>query len=173
MKIRGQKVYSPQERILRKVVKNKKSNCWEWQGATRGFGYGYLTSGSRTCGTRKTVSAHRYSYEAFISKIPKGLWVLHKCDNPKCVNPEHLFLGDMQANVDDRETKCRNKPYDFGSGENHPNAKLTWDDVNTIRSVDKYRGCVNDLSKKYGVNYKTISDIRNMKTWIPEPPEVK
>lgn len=170
MKIRGQAVIPPKDRILKRVFIGV-DGCWEWQGVTKGFGYGYLTVGSRTDGTRLTVSAHRYSYEAFIGSIPEGLYVLHKCDNPKCVNPDHLFLGTHQDNINDREAKGRNNLSGVHKkGEEHPNSKLTWEDVQFIRNEPKVNGYISALADRFGVSHRTISDVVNMNTWLPEPP---
>lgn len=176
MKARGQSIIPNKERIRRRVKIHEQTGCWIWQGAKKNnrVAYGHLTVGSRSNGTRRTMSAHRYSYEAFIGTIPTNLWVLHKCDNPPCVNPSHLFLGTRQDNVDDREKKGRNKPRMFGKHECNPNSKLTWDDVDYIRENKTKLGDGARLAKKFNVNHKTISDVCLFKTWIPSPPtEVK
>jgi len=159
-------------RLIDRVEKDE-HGCWIWQGAKKGVGlksYGHLTIGSRTDGTRRTISAHRAMYVAAFHEIPDGLFVCHSCDVPSCINPAHLFLGSRQDNVDDREGKSRNKPYSFGKHEDHPSAKLKWSDVEAIRSTTPYRGYIKALALEYEVNHKTISDIVNNKTWIPEPP---
>jgi HNH endonuclease len=69
--------------------------CWVWIRGRSQFGYGYLRIGNRI------VGAHRASYEAFIEPIPSGLRVCHKCDNPSCINPDHLFLGTSGDNLND------------------------------------------------------------------------
>jgi hypothetical protein len=158
-------------KIIDRIIVDS-NQCWIWQGATKTLnGYGHLTIGSRSDGTRKTVSAHRYSYRCFNGVIPKGLWVLHKCDVPSCVNPEHLYLGNRQDNVNDRERNNRNKTPCL-KHENHPKAKLTWEHVNSIRGkATGKRGEVTLMAKKYKVNHHTISDVLRLKTWLPEPPK--
>ncbi len=80
-------------------------SCWNWIGSQQGNGYGYLHNGTRE--KRNPIRVHRYSYEIHHGKIPNGLWVLHKCDNRLCVNPEHLFLGDRTDNMRDCAAKGR------------------------------------------------------------------
>lgn len=79
--------------------------CWEWTGYRDERGYGRLSS--RVSGVTKTISAHRLSWQIYKGEIPPGLCVLHKCDNPPCVNPDHLFLGNQRDNMLDCSSKGR------------------------------------------------------------------
>ena len=84
---------------------NKTESCWVWVGSITGSGYGFLHYGTKT--ERKPYRAHRLSWELHYGVIPDGLWVLHKCDNRKCVNPDHLFIGDRSDNMRDCAEKGR------------------------------------------------------------------
>ena len=90
------------ERFMKKWTLEPDSGCWLWTGSRRRHGYGRMYSLDR-----KGLSAHRVSWELFRGPIPDGLDVLHKCDNPPCVNPDHLFVGTMQDNMDDMVRKGR------------------------------------------------------------------
>ena len=127
-----------------------------------------MVIGSRSDGTRRTVSAHKLAHETYIGPVPDGMYVCHKCDNRRCINPEHLFLGTAKDNAVDMTNKKRNKPPCL-KGEDHPNAKLTWDDVNEIRSAINVSR--KELSKKYNINVRTVSDIIRFIRWIPPAPE--
>ena len=175
MKIRGQQILDPKKRLRSLSKVNMDTECWEWQSSFKGRGklkrYGSLIVGSRTNGTRRSVSAHRYSWEVFNGAIPKGKWVLHRCDNPACINPKHLFLGDRQANVDDRESKGRNKIPAL-KGERHPNAKLTWKKVRSIRNLWENDSPTRFIAGLFKVSPRTVRDIVNFKTWkLPAPPK--
>jgi len=168
MKIRGQTVYPLKERLERLSKPNKKTGCIEWTSSTRN-GYGRLMIGSRTDGTRKSVSAHVLAYMIYRGEVPKGYEVCHKCDNPPCINPDHLFLGTRQDNIDDREKKGRNKIPPF-SHERHPLVKLSWDKVREIRSMSLPR---KEMAIIFNISVRTLSDILNYRSWkeIPPPPD--
>lgn len=117
------------EAFISKYKVDEQTHCWNWTAAYDRQGYGRL----------KSKCAHRVSYELFIDTIPKGMWVLHKCDNVKCVNPDHLFLGTHQDNVNDKMSKGR---YNIGRGAKKlTDAQVRWarNDYNTSdRPVQHY-----------------------------------
>ena len=149
------------------MINIQDNGCWNWSGYSRN-GYGRLMVGSRKDNTRRTVQAHRFSYKLFNGDIPYGLYVCHKCDNKLCVNPEHLFLGTHQDNIDDRERKNRNNHV---VGENVPTSKLTENEVIKIRNSNLSS---RKLAEIYGLNKTSILDIKNGINWkhlLPQPPQ--
>ena len=90
------------DRLMERIVFGV-TECWHWTGATNDFGYGRMTSGGRL------QVAHRLSWQAFKGQIPDGQYVLHKCDNPSCINPDHLWLGTYSDNLRDAWAKGRNR----------------------------------------------------------------
>ncbi len=168
MKRRGQVVSSHEQRILRMI--EKVGDCWEWQGTVRG-GYGRLIIGSRTDGTRRSVSAHRLSYETFNGPIPDDLYVCHRCDNRKCVNPAHLFLGTHQENMDDRAAKDRNNNV---KGEQVGTAVLDKASVLSARRLRQKGDSYQSIADRLGVHKTTVMRACKGQTWasIPAAPEV-
>ena len=142
--------------ILDRIEINKKTGCWEWAGTCFFSGYARAGLSSRK-GKKYSQHANRMSYEVFIGDIPKNMLVCHKCDNPKCVNPEHLFLGTPKDNLMDMVKKGRSL-----KGEINPNSKLTEEIVKKIRRSKKSREF---LSEKYEVSVCTIRDAQNGRTW--------
>jgi len=154
-------------RFWAKVEKGE--SCWIWKGSKRNKGYGAFVW-ANSCGTVIQGRAHRFSYEIHKGVIPKGMFVLHKCDEPSCVNPEHLFIGSNQDNVDDMMKKGRHVKggtYSKGKypkGENHHNSKLTEKKVNEIRT-DKQNMSYSALSKKYKIAVGHLHRIITKKAW--------
>ena len=109
----------------------------------------------------ENTRAHSLSYEAFVGKIPKGLHVLHRCDQPDCVNPEHLFVGTHAKNMKDMEQKGRHVPM---PGEKHPLSKLTEKQVKEIRAL-KGRTTQRSIAAMFGVSVGHINNIMQRRTW--------
>lgn len=127
--------------------------CLEWQGSRHNQGYGIFWRDG------KRIYAHREIYEASHGPIPKGMCVCHTCDNPPCINPEHLFLGTYLDNTRDMMSKGR-----FPIGERVSWSKLTDADVLEIRKIGNSTPRFL-IAKRYGVHTTTIRDVLNNKKW--------
>ncbi len=168
MKIRGQRVIPLPERIKANSKLDDVTGCWVWTGSVRRSysPYGRTTIGSRSDGTRRSTSVHRLSFETFTGPIPDGMCVCHKCDNPRCVNPDHLFLGTKKDNADDRDRKGRNSPPPRINRTNSPQAKLSHKDISDILKSSMSSRKITAL---YGLRSDShIRTIRRSK--LPAPP---
>ena len=130
--------------------------CHEWVGArnTEGYGNFYLKG--------KIVKAHRVSYQLAYGDFDKTLQVLHKCDNPCCVNPEHLFLGTGTDNMQDMFSKGREADR---SGEANGNKRVNEVAVRIIRYMSFIGKSHRVIARAYGIGQTTVSDIVNRRTW--------
>jgi hypothetical protein len=138
----------------------KTRGCWLWIGTTTADGYGRCGFG------RGRRMAHRFSWELRNGPIKDGLLVLHRCDNPPCVRPSHLFLGTDADNSDDMIRKGRQR---HPSGEQHGMAKLTAAQVAKIRSLGKNRryGWRGEVAKRFGISVSHVSHICGKKERQP------
>jgi len=154
----GKRTKSVSERFWEKVsVPDDTSQCWEWQ-ANIVYGYGMFVE------NRKSILAHRWSYIFHNGEIPEGLYVLHKCDNRKCVNPQHLFLGTYKDNAVDRQRKGRGVIPD-NRGENHGMSRLTESAVREIRELHKAGVPAADIGSRFGIDRRTVGKVANRKSW--------
>lgn len=94
-------------RFWEKVVRKGANDCWLWTAATDNHGYGQIMLGSYRSANKRPHKAHRVAWELMRGPIPDGMLVCHRCDNPRCCNPSHLFLGDQRANMRDASDKGR------------------------------------------------------------------
>lgn len=140
-----------EQRLMEKVRKDP-GGCWLWTGVVvRRYGQiGVKGKGRRT---------HRVSYELFKGPIPEGLYVLHSCDNPLCVNPDHLFLGTNEDNMADMVKKGRAARM---AGEKHGMSKLTAQDVTRILRDNRKQ---KEIAKDYAVTQSLISHVKCRKGW--------
>lgn len=132
------------------------SGCWLWLGPVQGDGPGKGHGRFIPNRDQRKVLAHRWSYALRNGEIPKGMLVLHRCDVPSCVNPNHLFLGTHADNNRDRSTKHRS-----AVGERGGKAKLSTEAVIEIRSTPRRYRVVQELAKKFNVSPHTILDLRH------------
>jgi hypothetical protein len=163
------------ERFMNKVEITK--DCWIWKAANTPRGYGIFTV------KKKNIYAHRYSWSFVNGEIPEGMVICHRCDNPSCVNPDHLFIGTQKENLDDMKNKGRSPVGEKHRTKTHPELVLRGEQIGTsklseeqVRKIrEEYRPgkpgvksetSLTGLAKKYGVNFQTISKIINNKRWV-------
>jgi hypothetical protein len=141
------------EDFWKKVRKNDLHQCWPWMGGLTYKGYGSVNIGGRQ------LRAHRVAYELDCGKIPAGMYVCHTCDNPRCCNTSHLFLGTSQENTADRHRKGRDTKV---RGEAHHKARITEAAVLDIR---KKRLRCKEYAALYGLTAESVRAIQRRKSW--------
>ena len=140
--------------LLRPVRVVEASGCAEWMSArSHGYGVFRLRSG-------RQVRTHRFALAISLGRWPSDA-ALHRCDNPPCINPDHLFEGSQADNMRDRDAKGR-----VPSGERHVCAKLTWAQVDHIRVILS-TGVVTQrcVATAFGVSRSTVKDIKSGRNW--------
>lgn len=154
------------QRFWEKVDKRGPDDCWEWTGALNGTGlqrYGRIGIDAV-----RVEYAHRVSWTIHKGHIPKGLIVMHACDNPRCVNPDHLSVGTKSDNTQDMLKKGRGyAPFRDKSrwGEAHHNSKLTEKEVREIRRKYEKGAALRALGREYGIDGKQVSNIVKRLQW--------
>lgn len=144
-------------RFWRRVEKS--DDCWVWTGHLNDDGYG--TFSVDASGPRSNWLAHRLAYHLTYGSIPDGEYVLHRCDNPACVRPDHLFTGDQTANMQDCIAKGR---FSRAKGERCGRSKLTEAQVLEIRKrAETERGC--KIAPDYGLTKEAVYAIVKRKVW--------
>ena len=144
-------------RFWSKVDKRSPKGCWDWTASLRPDGYGQFSLGTM-------VKANRASWLLSYGPIPQGLSVLHRCDNRRCVRPDHLFLGTQADNIRDMVAKGR-RGRTGARGERNSGAVLNWLDVETIRERISGGQGVTDVAADFGVSRQTIWLIKSGRSW--------
>lgn len=152
-------------RLWGRITIGLPDECWNWTGHVIGKSpndYGRLKIQGRE------TLAHRVSFQIRHRLLLPGECALHRCDNPRCCNPAHLFPGTQKQNVHDRIAKKRRGSPGGPSGETHPSARLKRSDVDSIRA-QKGKESGNALAQKFGISRKTVYKIWGNRCWMGGP----
>lgn len=173
--------YSPEEALSQRlwalIARGGPDECWEWQGDPREFTRGTPGERPRFSFRDRSYVAYRLLWQVERGEIPEGLWVLHSCDNGRCCNPAHLFLGTPSDNVQDMLRKGRGRvgddhylrrdPSKIRRGEASGRAVLTWAKVREIRRLYREEGIGSTtLARRFGVSESAVSSVIKNKTWL-------
>ena len=153
-------------RFWRRVQYAPGEGCWEWTGKARAnYGYGLIVIGGRQ------ERAHRVAWTLFYGDIPIGMFVLHHCDNPPCVRPDHLFLGSQTANLADMTAKGRRRHgVRDQRGSKNPATHLTEADVAVIKGMVLAGHYHSEAAERFGIDRANVSYIALGKTWAHVAP---
>lgn len=149
-----------QDRFLRKVSYNPVTHCWDWVGSKYRYGYGHFRR--KIHGKWVMYKAHRYAYEYYRGPIPPNKMVLHSCDNPSCVNPEHLHYGSAQDNINDMISRGRKR-----LGRNPKHKHLDMNIAQQIRDAYKMNPEIKQtqIADNFKVSTAQVSRIINNLIW--------
>lgn len=160
---------------LTERIEATKSGCWEWQGARQSQGYGTIHLKNWNWPERVVV-VHRLIYELCVDAIPDGLCVLHRCDNPRCVRPDHLFAGSNGDNIADKVAKGRQargqsvrRNHGHLKGETVKTARLTAEDVLAIRKADADGESPAVIAERHGISGTQVRTIVSGRSWAHLP----
>lgn len=153
------------DRVMDRVLRIPIAGCWIFTGALNEAGYGIVGKGGRGAGNDR---AHRIAYSHFVGPIPDGKFVCHRCDQPACCNPHHLFLGTNAENMADcrrkgRDSKPPRNPHVVG--EVHPLHKLTDRKVAELRRLYSDGWTQYELAARYGIHQTTVHGIVHRRRW--------
>lgn len=155
-------------RLLERIIKDVDTGCWVWTGhairpnRNASHCYGVISIWNPETKRGRAETTHRLSYREFVGEIPAGMCVMHKCDNPRCINPEHLAIGTQTQNMADMYAKGRNGA---SRGENHSQTKITIAQVKAIRADYAVGATQSSLAAKYGLSKCNVWNIVNFKSW--------
>lgn len=151
------------ERVEKFIFPVTESGCWLWNGGHETRGWPFLNYG-RIWVRGRTLPAHRVAYEHFVGPIPEGMLVLHKCDVPLCVNPDHLFLGTYRDNTMDmiRKGRFEHVMDECHRGEKSSFAKITAQQVISIRADRRLQKVI---AEEHGITQTMVSRIKLRKAW--------
>ena len=144
-------------RLMNKLVR-KPSGCWEWQGFRGPRGYGQIGLGSRKLGLEST---HRMAWMIYNEdEVPEGFFVCHKCDNPPCCNPHHLYAGTPQQNISDSVSRGRN-----AKGDMLPQTKLDLIKAREIHALRESGWKQRRIAERFGISQGHVSEILAGRYW--------
>jgi hypothetical protein len=148
------------DRFWPKVDRRGPEECWPWRAYRKPGGYGAIAAGGRT----RPLQAHRVAWILTNGPIAAGLHVCHRCDNPPCVNPAHLFLGTDADNAADAASKGRVR-----RGERHPHARLTAARVRWIRAQVAAGVLPRVVARRVGVTARHVRKVADRRAWRALP----
>lgn len=150
----------PVKRFWAKVDIRSADECWEWQGPISSCGYGNFSVGGKLSPDYRQWPAHRYAWTITYGAVPAELNVCHKCDNRRCVNPNHLFLGTDVDNMNDKVAKGRQ-----AKGDSSGLSKLLERDIATV--IEMYNGGMlqREIGENFGVSQAVVSSVIRGHTW--------
>jgi hypothetical protein len=151
-----------EDRYWAKVARRGNDECWEWTGGKDSGAYGMLVIAAPTPSGRTMLRASHVALLLDGTSVPEGFMACHRCDNPPCVNPAHLYVGDQDSNMQDKKERGR---IAVARGSENGISKLTEDDVRDLRTRAAAGVSRRILADEYGIDPSNLSYIIRRKTW--------